>query len=866
MKKYLKLLVIAFILISLLPLSGDFSAAADDYYSMACDAGQFEVSYIEDDGSFSKISCHSNFKEAKKAMKANPDYVVRYGKSYSPSKIVAMNSGFAYTYPGRRNSSIMNLYQDPTNRDSTKYKTTYVANHYEMTYIDTCGPEVYDIATSGKGYIQVVLNGFEGYTDIEYTDLVPTKFIEKGLVIWLGGKNTYEGEDAFEVRIQQNYFQLEQKGNYVDLVFHYFRAYPRSSTDRDCLPYAISVDNGANYLAAGMKLNTKYYSNDGIRFYADGKLSNFVATVYNYYQFLPLRSQTSIGASSFNSFLNSIYSSGTVMKNEGAAFIEAQNTYGCNALLVYAMACLESAYGTSYYAVNRNNLFGWSAYDDSPGSASTFSSVSACVSEQMGRNLYWFMDYTNSRYFGTAVGNKGAGINVKYASDPYWGMKIASIAYSIDKYNNNKNGNLTDHNKYAVGYVKNNYNDVLYDSSISWDPNFYKAYTGNDILYTGRFGSHYQKDLTVVLLEEDSNRYKVQSANAVSGGNIVTDDGIIKYNWNKSVAYIDMDDVVVLNSESAIKHLEPELEHSQISMADEVSLEANILHLSGISLITNYNMTEQEKIAHKLHIYDLKDDSEVMVLDCEVIDSQGYSINDGFDYKWAGFKTDVDLSTLNKSSYIFRIETIYDGKTALTSLLKSYNDSLSVLKYADEQTAYKVSVNDFYGYRLECDIEVPFAEDAEVNKPSARSSLITLDEVSYETIEEKDYVVFEGLGMIYYADYDQPIDYQELYLVNDEEVIKAETHSHACSFDYQSFYESSYNMDNICYTAKADLSELNGTYKLVMKIQNGEFADIAEITNAYEYQHNTLQTETVKTTFINDVIRYRLLLQVDHFE
>ena len=864
MKKLFVLLLTSLILVNLMPLSGSFDAAADEHYSYACEAGQFEVSYIEDDGSFSKISCHGDFASAKKAMKANPDYVVRYSKSYSPSGIVAMNSGLAYTYPGRMNSSTMNLYQDPANKDSSKYKTTYVANHYEMTYIDTCGADVYDIATSGKGYIRIVLNGFEGYTDLEYTDLVPSKFIEKGICIWLGGRNTYEGEEAFEVRVHQNYFQLEQNGNYTDLVFHYFRAYPRSNSDRDALPYAISVDNAANYLKAGMSVGTKYYSNDGINFYTDSKLTNKAATVYNYYQFLPLRSKTDISASTFNSFLNSIYSTGTVMKNEGSAFIDAQNSFGCNALLVYAMACLESAYGTSWYAVNRNNLFGWSAYDDNPGSASSFSSVGACVNEQMGRNLYWFMDYTNSRYFGTCVGNKGAGINVKYASDPYWGMKIASVAYAIDKYNNGKNGNLTDHNKYALGFVKNNYNDVLYDSSIYWDPSFYKAYTGNSVLYTGRFGSHYQKDLTVVLLEEDANRYKVQSTNPVAGGNIVTDDGVIKYDWNASVAYLNKDDVVRLN-ETPISNITPDLPHEAIAMIDTMELNGTQLSLNGISVITNYNMTDPAKVVHKLHIFDLKDNSEKYVLDCQTTDSLGYNINDGFDYKYAGFAVNVDLSAMEKGSYIFRIETIFDGKTSLTTLLKSFNSQIGLLTYSSDTTDYKVALNDFYGYRAEVDIEKKIFEDSSISKPSKRSSLIALDAVTYETIEDKTYAVFEGVGMIYYLNYDLEENMHELYLVNEEGYVKADTVSHACSFDYQSFYESSYNMDKICYTARADLSELSGTYKLILKVRNGEFVDIGEITNAYGYEHQPFETEGLRVSYITDSIRYRLLMNVEHF-
>ena len=56
MKKLFALLITSLILVNLMPLSGSFDAAADEHYSYGCEVGQFEVSYIEDDGSFSKIS------------------------------------------------------------------------------------------------------------------------------------------------------------------------------------------------------------------------------------------------------------------------------------------------------------------------------------------------------------------------------------------------------------------------------------------------------------------------------------------------------------------------------------------------------------------------------------------------------------------------------------------------------------------------------------------------------------------------------------------------------------------------------------------------------------------------------------------
>ena len=43
-------------------------------------------------------------------------------------------------------------------------------------------------------------------------------------------------------------------------------------------------------------------------------------------------------------------------------------------------------------------------------------------------NNYNILDpVTDSRYYGANLGDKASGICVKYASDPYWGEKAASI-------------------------------------------------------------------------------------------------------------------------------------------------------------------------------------------------------------------------------------------------------------------------------------------------------------------------------------------------------------------------------------------------------------------------------------------------------
>ena len=54
----------------------------------------------------------------------------------------------------------------------------------------------------------------------------------------------------------------------------------------------------------------------------------------------------------------------------GQYFIQYQNEFGANALLMYATAANESGWGTSSFAINRNNLFGHQAYDSSTGNCS----------------------------------------------------------------------------------------------------------------------------------------------------------------------------------------------------------------------------------------------------------------------------------------------------------------------------------------------------------------------------------------------------------------------------------------------------------------------------------------------------------------
>ena len=134
--------------------------------------------------------------------------------------------------------------------------------------------------------------------------------------------------------------------------------------------YNACLDNGPapEYLAEG----TDYYSYDGHYFYTYDNFENMLedyqngdrshsvnpsAPYYNYFQYLPARTKTSITAAQFDQYTSSQVSSGKLL-NAGASLVSNQNKYGVNALMMYSNAVLESGWGQSQIAMDKNNLFG----------------------------------------------------------------------------------------------------------------------------------------------------------------------------------------------------------------------------------------------------------------------------------------------------------------------------------------------------------------------------------------------------------------------------------------------------------------------------------------------------------------------------
>lgn len=266
-----------------------------------------------------------------------------------------------------------------------------------------------------------------------------------------------------------------------------------------------------SYLQDGIK----YYSYDGHYFYKDyvqmlkdymsgydyyANAVNVNKPYYNYYQYLSFRSTTSFVASDFNKLVIDTKGKNTnsKLKDQGQSFINSQNKRGTNASLMFGVAVNESAWGTSKYAQERNNLFGLGAVDSDPDKAYRFDTIEDCLVYFSYNSISsGYLNGSDYRYRGPHLGDKRSGVNVKYASDPYWGEKAASFSYRLNANTGNK-----DYQKYQLIISKmlpgqNLYADVattkkIYDSSVS-----------------DKYENLYCYPMTV--LSQDGNSYKVLS-------------------------------------------------------------------------------------------------------------------------------------------------------------------------------------------------------------------------------------------------------------------------------------------------------------------------------------------------------------------
>lgn len=427
MKKIIKIFSILFIAFSFHQVDA-LSAAEVKNRGSICPI--IELANANEDGSLQVMACHNSYEEAKQAMNQATDMdnlvIVQNG--------MIIDAKYALVdYDQNTKAGYTNVYSD-----------VYLSGN--LTYIrgGSTDDAVFLGMDPGTGRIKIKVSGVVGYIaryeneasrENQLYDIVPLSWVKS-----------------------PSYYQIT------------------SSDIIHVLPINVYGNRGTSSTVIGKKPEIvapgNYYSYDGQYFYTDlkvmirdyqmGVTSNAVNAnnpYYNYYQYLGFRTKTNYNAANLNQFIISRGYGSAKMANTGNAFITAQEKYGINAALMFAIGIHESAYGTSSISKNKNNLFGLNAIDASPGeSASAFPSVEDCIYDYSYRWLdYGYVQPGDYRFKGALLGNKQVGLNVKYASDPYWGEKAASHYYALDKAYG-----FQDYNAYTIAVLNNDYQNTVY--------------------------------------------------------------------------------------------------------------------------------------------------------------------------------------------------------------------------------------------------------------------------------------------------------------------------------------------------------------------------------------------------------------------
>ncbi|MFV0246638.1 MAG: glucosaminidase domain-containing protein [Mycoplasmatales bacterium] len=312
-------------------------------------------------------------------------------KTYN-GKIVYADNAIVYSLGGV--DSNIDLYYNLEDAKDEENSVQISGAGFDGLFIDT-------VESNGKAYAKVLFSGLTAYVDINDVQILPVEFIKS-----------------------QSFYKVENG----DFVF-YEALNPLTSNQYVKYPLGSAPE--------WAEKNVKYYSYDDVNYYTNNVLKGSYRDYNSYFDNLPARSSSMYTSEQYRDYLKHLGKTGSEYYNHTNAFIDAQDKFKVNSLLLFSMAALESSYGQSTYAHECYNFFGRGAFDSNPDNACkgvNFTNAYSGIYSQAIFLRNGYMDDADYRYYGSEVGNKSHGMNVKYASDTNWGKKISSIAYEVDKY------------------------------------------------------------------------------------------------------------------------------------------------------------------------------------------------------------------------------------------------------------------------------------------------------------------------------------------------------------------------------------------------------------------------------------------------
>ena len=480
------------------------------FYSLLFIHGEEELYQVIDLSDDSLIETFDTYHDAFESMSAIEDAGIMY-----QNQLIAMNEGVVIL---KHDNCLINI-------DTINQKTD------EKGYVNGCyGNDALYLKTNSTGkWVLMLQSGVRSWVSIDDVTLVPYDSDLKLSSYFVKDGNLYH-----QIRTRWNQNEI---GSLINL---------------GCIDLPFQE-------------NVEYFSYDGHLFYTDFKLMstdmkqeknshavNAGNPYYQYFMYLPHRSMSSYDADDFQAYFDSmgmnhplyyyedqnkdsINDMITTSQYSGAldSFVYTQAEYGANALLMLSLSMNESATGRSSLAYRRNNLFGHSAFDsDVESHAKRYASIENSVISH-ARN-YISSSYANPdkfMYHGSFFGNKNSGMNVAYASDPYWSEKAASYAYELDQSLGGK-----DYNRYALAIVNDESHINLLDKTYH-----HIICSIEDI-----------SCMSFVIVSETNDFYEVQ----LDDNRYLLNDQPGSYDFLKNTAYLSKNLVDYVINEDAIDDIE----------------------------------------------------------------------------------------------------------------------------------------------------------------------------------------------------------------------------------------------------------------------------------------------------------------------
>lgn len=512
------------------------------------------------------IGSYSTYSEAVKVMNAQNSTSTSVATVYKNGVVV--NSKYAI-FRLKPNTKTVYLYQN--SGDSTAYTYTSPSYMTDTAFLD-----------SNEKRANIMLNGFRGWIDLSAGDIIPISLLQTNMIsinasglnvradastnstsigaITCNGclysytaKKSNQGYTWYQITyndrtgwVADGDWLVETTGNGLNTYYY------RYSTGN--LLHRFAYHNGTSYTDSFTNLGpTPSYLQEDVRYYSfDGGIYLYTSLTsmlddyknntnthslnvnnpnYPYYLYLPNKSKSNITAEQIDS---QITDPSSKLYGQGKYFKEAEELYGMNALSAFSTAKNESASGTSQIAKDKNNVFGYGASDSCPyDCAKSYNSVRDSIMEYAQKGNSNYMTAQAVYYFGTHAGTKGSGRNVKYASDPLWGEKQASNAFTTDK-----NAGMRDYLANTIGVTAfGKYNVPVYEEA-STDKVIYRMQNSNS-----NFKVY---NVPVTVLEKVGDFYKIYADSATyTYGYVKASDLYVSNNAPEITA---SDQTIALNS------------------------------------------------------------------------------------------------------------------------------------------------------------------------------------------------------------------------------------------------------------------------------------------------------------------------------